>query len=148
MSSASTPVAIKNNLLVEGVSAQAPRGIDFVADPEPRLTWRTATDAPDWVQQSAELELTTPSGIQTASVPGNSSVLVDWPFAALAPRDDVRLRVRVTGNDGVTSDWSEPLRIRGRVPGRGGVGRHPDRPGRTVGSGAARTGPDRVRDRR
>ena len=39
-------------------------------------------------------------------------MLVDWPFAPLAPRDDVRLRVRVTGSDGVTSDWSEPLRIR------------------------------------
>ena len=112
MSSASTPVAIQNNLVVEGVSAQAPRGLDFVADPEPRLTWRTATDAPDWIQQTAELELTTPSGTQTAGVEGSDSVLVDWPFTALAPRDDVRLRVRVTGTDDVTSDWSDQLRIR------------------------------------
>ena len=112
MSSASTPVAIRNNLVVEGVSAQAPRGLDVVAEAEPRLSWRTVTDVPDWTQQSAELELTTPSGTQTASLPGSGSVLLDWPFTPLAPRDDVRLRVRVTGSDGATSDWSQPLRIR------------------------------------
>ena len=130
MSSASTPVAITNNLVVEGVSAQAPRGLDFVADPEPRLTWRTATDAPDWVQQSAELELTTPSGIQTASVPGSRSVLVDWPFTALAPAG--RRPAPGPGH----GERRRHLRLERtathprRVPGRGGVGRHPDRPGR------------------
>ncbi|HEY5785151.1 MAG TPA: family 78 glycoside hydrolase catalytic domain [Microlunatus sp.] len=112
MPSANTPEAHVNNVVVEGVSAQAPRGLDVVAVAEPRLSWRTATETPDWVQQSAELELTTRSGTQTSAVEGSASVLVDWPFAALEPRDDVRLRVRVTGTDGVTSDWSEPLRIR------------------------------------
>ena len=112
MSSASTPVAIRNSLVVEGVSAQAPRGLDVVAEAAPRLTWRTVTDVPDWTQQSAELELTTSSGTSTASVSGSDSVLVEWPFTPLAPRDDVVLRVRVTGSDGSTSQWSRPLRIR------------------------------------
>ena len=83
------------------------------------LSWRTATQLADWSQASAELELSTLSGTQTATVDGSASVLVDWPFAPLAPRDDVSLRVRVTGADGSRSDWSEPRRDPRRVPGRG-----------------------------
>ena len=111
MSSAISSTAIPDNIAVEGVTAQAPRGLDHVAVARPPVSWRTATDVPAWTQRSAELELTTPSGTQTATVEGSASVLVDWPFAELAPRDEVQLRVRVTGNDGVTSDWSRPLRI-------------------------------------
>jgi alpha-L-rhamnosidase len=112
VSSAISPTSTSPNLVVEGVSAQAPRGLDHVAVARPRLTWRTTTGTPNWIQQKAELELTSPSGTQAAAVEGSDSVLVDWPFSALAPRDDVRLRVRVTGTDEVTSEWSEPLRIR------------------------------------
>ena len=119
MSSDTTPTSTRTSLTVEGVSAQAPRGLDFVSEPEPRLSWRTATQLADWSQASAELELSTLSGTQTATVDGSASVLVDWPFAPLAPRDDVSLRVRVTGVDGSRSDWSEPLSHPGRLPGRG-----------------------------
>ena len=148
MSSASTPVAVANNLVVEGVSAQAPRGLDEVAEAEPRLTWRTTTDAADWTQHSAELELSTPSGTQTATVEGSASVLVDWPFAALAPRDDVRLRVRVTGRRRRHLGLERAAAHPGRLPGRGRVDRRPDRPGRARRSERSPDCPDRVRDRR
>ncbi len=112
MSSALSPAVTTAKPAVEGVSAQAPRGLDFVATARPRLSWRTVTDTPDWTQHGAEIELTTPAGGQTATVDGPDSVLVDWPFAPLEARDDVHVRVRVTGSDGQTSDWSAPLRIR------------------------------------
>jgi alpha-L-rhamnosidase len=98
---------------VEGLSAQAPPGLDFVAEPRPRLSWRTSTTTPDWTQRRAEIELTgTEGGTESAVIEGRESVLVDWPFAPLAPRADVTVRARVTGSDDVTSDWSEPLRVR------------------------------------
>ena len=104
MSLDSIPTADSHTLTVEGLSAQAPRGLDFVSEPEPRLSWRTATGLADWIQASAELQLSTPSGTQTATVDGDASVLVDWPFAPLVPRDDVTLRVRVAGTDGSRSE--------------------------------------------
>ncbi|HEU5486073.1 MAG TPA: family 78 glycoside hydrolase catalytic domain [Microlunatus sp.] len=112
MSSDTISTSTPFSLTVEGVSAQAPRGLDFVSESRPRLSWRSATDALDWTQSSAELELTAGTGTERATVDGAASVLVDWPFSPLAPRDDTSLRVRVTGADGTRSDWSEPLRIR------------------------------------
>ena len=79
----------------------------FVAVPEPRLSWKTTAASPDWTQASAELE----SEGQTITVDGRDSVLVDWPFPPLAAGDSRSVRVRVTGSDGVTSDWSDPLPV-------------------------------------
>ena len=107
-----SPVSTIATCTVEGVSAQAPRGTDVVPDPQPALSWRTVTETGDWTQQSAELELTTADGAERSVLDGARSVLVEWPFAPLVPRAEVSLRVRVTGSDGSTSPWSEPLRIR------------------------------------
>ncbi|MFP3786272.1 alpha-L-rhamnosidase N-terminal domain-containing protein, partial [Burkholderia sp. SIMBA_024] len=46
-------------------------------------------------------------------IAGRESVRVAWPFAPLTPREEVELRVRVTGADGSVSDWSAPRRIVG-----------------------------------
>ena len=84
----------------------------------PPLSWRSQTDVAAWTQDSAELELhpgTDPDRGRRAT----ASVLVDWPFAPLAPRDDVSLRVRVSGSRRHGSDWSEPLRIRAGFLARG-----------------------------
>jgi alpha-L-rhamnosidase len=80
-----------------------------VADPTPALTWTTAADAHPWVQRSAELEWRG----TTVVLEGRESVLVAWPFAPLLPRERGELRVRVTGDDGITSGWSEPLELTG-----------------------------------
>lgn len=47
---------------------EAPYRSDVVATAAPSLGWRTETDAPDWLQRGAELELTRPSGVETHRV--------------------------------------------------------------------------------
>lgn len=79
-----------------------------VATATPRLSWIVSSDDPEWQQVSAEIEVDD----QTVILAGAESVLVEWPFAALAPREQRSLRVRVTGQDGVTSPWSEPCLVR------------------------------------
>ncbi|MFF2317889.1 family 78 glycoside hydrolase catalytic domain [Arthrobacter sp. NPDC058097] len=78
----------------------------FVAVDRPRLSWKIRTELPGWIQESAEIEVTRATGIQTSVLGGRESVLVDWPFAPLSPRESVALRVRVHGTDGSASDWS------------------------------------------
>jgi alpha-L-rhamnosidase len=77
-----------------------------VAEPAPCLTWITRTTTRDWMQVRAQIEL---DGTQTATVEGGDSVAVAWPFAPLEPRSTHAVRVRVTGPDGETSDWSDPF---------------------------------------
>ena len=75
----------------------------FVPVPAPRLTWVTETDIPDWCQAWAEVE----SGGSVARIDGRDSVLVDWPFDRLDQGDARTVRVRVHGEDGSVSGWSE-----------------------------------------
>src|ERR1700712_4463191 len=79
-----------------------------VATATPRLTWTTSTSSEDWTQAKAEIELDGQEAVETV---GRDSVLVAWPFAALSPRQTASIRVRVTGDDGETSEWSEALVI-------------------------------------
>ena len=67
----------------------------------------TETDRPDWRQAGAELEK---DGV-IHRLEGDASVFVAWPFEPLRPRETARLRIRVTGEDGSVSDWSEPLHV-------------------------------------
>lgn len=91
------------------LSVRAERRDDssVVATATPRLSWKTASSTPDWRQASAEIAL----GDAVATVTGRDSVFVPWPFAPLIPRQRVEVRVRVTGEDGSVSDWSEPQSI-------------------------------------
>lgn len=78
---------------------------------KPRLSWTVLTEAEAWRQQSYELELVLGADEPISVGPNASpdSVLVPWPFAPLASRDRLALRVRVWGEDGSVSPWSEPL---------------------------------------
>ncbi|GAA1974839.1 alpha-L-rhamnosidase [Microbacterium pumilum] len=93
------------------VVVDAPYRSDIVASPEPIVGWITETDAANWLQAGAELELDRAGTIESHTVEGRASTQIAWPFAPLAPRDDVTLRVRVTGEDGQQGPWSEPRRI-------------------------------------
>ncbi|MGF6823791.1 alpha-L-rhamnosidase [Microbacterium sp. ZKA21] len=93
------------------VDVDAPHGSDVVATASPAIGWITETDAEGWRQATAELELTAADGTHAHVVEGRRSVRLAWPFRALAPREEVSLRVRVTGADGSASDWSAPRRI-------------------------------------
>ena len=79
----------------------------MVATPAPRLTWTVETDEPSWLQASAELR----SGAETAVFEGRDSVLIEWPFAPLAPGETRAVQVRVTGEGGGETPWSAPLEV-------------------------------------
>ena len=82
-----------------------------VATDRPRLSWKVETDTPDWTQASAEIEITVGDDRSTARLDGSESVLVDWPFPALEPRSRASARVRVTGSDDETTDWSDAREV-------------------------------------
>ena len=73
--------------------------------PAPRVSWVTVSDVPGWRQTAAELAWNDGATRTNATVDGDASVLVDWPFAALAQHQRGSLTVRVQGPDG-WSDWS------------------------------------------
>lgn len=79
----------------------------YVAEPRPRLSWRTQTEKPNWRQLGAQVSVTRGSGTQIAEIDGESSVFVEWPFHELQPRERGQLRVRVRDDQG-WSKWSEP----------------------------------------
>lgn len=101
--------AIRQQAAISRFSAEYRTDTAFVADPRPRLSWTTSTDATEWVQSGAELRLTRGGQAETAVLDGAASVLVDWPFGAIAAGEQVEVAVRVTGNDGGTTGWSAPL---------------------------------------
>lgn len=100
---AHTPTPVVSISRVEHRSDEA-----FVAAPEPHLSWVTEVATPDWRQAWAEVE----SAGEIARLEGAESVRVRWPFAPLEPRDLRVVRVRVGGEDGSVSEWSDERRIR------------------------------------
>lgn len=85
----------------------------FVAESRPRLSWVIATASRDWLQAQAELRLTRGGTAESTIHEGPESVLVEWPFGAIAAGEQVAVEVRVTGNDGGTTAWSVPLTLVG-----------------------------------
>ena len=78
---------------------------------QPRLSWIVQTDKRDWRQAGYEIECYNEEDQlrdQTGRVESDQSVLVDWPFAPPKSRQRLAVRVRVWGNDGQVSPWSEP----------------------------------------
>jgi len=79
----------------------------LVATARPRLTWTVRTGEPGWEQVSAQVR----RGQEVVSLPGAESVLVDWPFAPLAPGERTEVEVRATAVSGTATPWSSPLGI-------------------------------------
>ena len=77
----------------------------FAAVPTPRLSWVTRSDQPGWRQLAAELAWDDGTKTVNLQLDGDRSVLVDWPFAELLPRQRGTLKIRVWGPDG-WSGWS------------------------------------------
>ena len=78
----------------------------------PRLSWKTAAPA-GWAQSAYEVRVERAAGVWQSPAPADSaeSVLVPWPTEPLRSRERAEVRVRVTGADGSTSDWSEPAAV-------------------------------------
>lgn len=80
----------------------------------PRLSWTVATSAQNWMQVAYEVAVDGENGEELAAtghVESGDSVLVAWPFAALASRARRAVRVRVWGVDGSASAWSRPYEV-------------------------------------
>ncbi|GAA0956876.1 glycoside hydrolase family 78 protein [Actinocorallia libanotica] len=73
-----------------------------VGTARPRLSWRTETETPGWVQTAYEVE----ARGERVRVESADSVLVPWPFAPLESRERVMVAVRVTGSSGGPSPWT------------------------------------------
>ncbi|MEV0070889.1 family 78 glycoside hydrolase catalytic domain [Amycolatopsis sp. NPDC050768] len=97
------------------VTVNAPRigssAEPFVATASPRLSWTVMAGAGNWVQASAEVELALGGARTTATIEGDESVFVAWPFTPLHPRETAGVRVRVRGTDGSVSPWSAPTEV-------------------------------------
>jgi len=94
--------------VVTRIGTDAPGGGDMVPTPTPALSWMTHSATPDWIQARAEIELRAEGAVRIHTIDGRASVRVPWPFPPLAERDRVQIRVRVTGQDGESSGWSDP----------------------------------------
>jgi alpha-L-rhamnosidase len=80
----------------------------------PRLSWIVETESQAWHQAGYEIDLYDTHGTrraETGRVETDQSVLIEWPFAPLASRERVTLRMRVWGADEQPSDWSEPTSV-------------------------------------
>src|SRR5215217_7644000 len=85
-----------------------------IGTPRPRISWTVANAPDEWRQAGYEIESFTADDqprAQTGRVESSESVLLDWPFAPLASRERLGLRVRVWGADGQASAWSAPAPI-------------------------------------
>jgi alpha-L-rhamnosidase len=95
--------------------AAAGGGAIGIGSPCPRLSWNVAATTADWRQSGYEVEayrsdseLRTQHGCaRTGPVESGESVLVPWPFAALASRERLLVRVRTWDADGQASAWSD-----------------------------------------
>ena len=99
------------SLTVVDLAAEHRGAAPFVATATPRLSWRVTSTTPNWYQASYEIQISGDLEYRGAAVASGDSVLVPWPAAPLASHQSVACRVRVTGKDGATSEWSEPLAI-------------------------------------
>jgi alpha-L-rhamnosidase len=82
-----------------------------IGTPAPRLSWMTETAAGDWRQAAYEIEVKTEDDAvlwSTGRVDSDCSVFVPWGGSPLRSRQRCAARVRVWGNDGGASPWSEP----------------------------------------
>ncbi|WP_242633308.1 alpha-L-rhamnosidase [Arthrobacter sp. S39] len=105
--------ATRQQAAVSRLTAEYRTDTPFVAEPRPRLSWITATGSTDWQQTGAELRLSRGGMTESAVLGGAESVLVEWPFGPIAAGEQVEVEVRVSGNDGGTTDWSAPLALAG-----------------------------------
>ncbi|KAL2836939.1 bacterial alpha-L-rhamnosidase-domain-containing protein [Aspergillus pseudoustus] len=90
------------------VSAEHHHSAFGLFTPAPRLSWRfNATTVKNWQQVSYDITISRPgSEEETYHVKSSDSVLVPWPSSPLASRERASIKVRATGADGFTTDWS------------------------------------------
>lgn len=99
-----------SNAFITSIRFEHLRDVFGIGNERPRLSWCVDTETAGWQQVGYELEAYGPEGQrrdQTGRVESEQSVLVPWPFASLSSRERLAIRVRVWGNDGHPSAWSD-----------------------------------------
>jgi alpha-L-rhamnosidase len=93
------------------VRVDAPRVGDPVPTPRPAISWRIETTDATWRQLAAELRWESDGEVTLARIEGEDRLRTRWPFTPLRARQRGALRVRLTGIDGATGDWSAPVEV-------------------------------------
>ena len=94
-----SPVRFEHHREALGIGEAAPRGC-----PGRRLGRGVRTAEPAGGRRPTSWR----SATRCSASRRRDSVLVPWPAAPLRPREARTVRVRVTGEDGSVSDWSDP----------------------------------------
>ncbi|HEY4386569.1 MAG TPA: family 78 glycoside hydrolase catalytic domain, partial [Ktedonobacteraceae bacterium] len=98
-----------NPVTVTNVRFEHHREALGIGEARPRLSWIVETVIAGWHQTGYEIETYKTGQLlaQTGRVESDHAVLVPWPFAPLHSHEHLEVRVRVWGNDGQPSTWSE-----------------------------------------
>ena len=73
----------------------------------PRLSWRfNSTNVKGWTQASYSLALSRNGKEEIYDVTSSDSILVPWPSTPLSSREVVHVKVRATGEDGLSTKWA------------------------------------------
>jgi alpha-L-rhamnosidase len=86
-----------------------------IGESTPRISWKVVGETPNWTQTSYEIQIerdvTHSPVLEQFRVGSSESILVRWRTSPLRSREVVRLRVRVTGSDSETTDWSDTVQV-------------------------------------
>lgn len=97
------PVAIRFERRDEGLG---------VGSATPRLSWRVPNAPEGWSPVRAQAECTRSNGsVEVAELAGARGLVETWPFAGLRSAERCAVRVRVSGDPDLWSEWSAPAPV-------------------------------------
>ena len=98
-------------LTIEDVTGEYGRDSCALGTSTPRLSWRVAAGPRNWLQAAYEVKLEPAASapVESGLIPSAESVFVPWPFDPLSSRERVTVSIRVHGDDGSVSTWSDPV---------------------------------------
>ncbi|WP_084622522.1 alpha-L-rhamnosidase [Demequina oxidasica] len=100
------------NVVVDQVHVGPRGGPEFLPTPTPILSWMVEADVDGWRQGEVEMELERDGATISERLSTPRSSGVTWPFEPLDDFADARLRARVIGVDGSTSEYSRWIPVR------------------------------------
>ncbi|MEV4347023.1 family 78 glycoside hydrolase catalytic domain [Actinoplanes sp. NPDC049596] len=87
-----------------------PGSVTGIGTASPRLSWQVPAAPDGYAQTRYEVEVTRGDQAETFPVAGHEQILVPWPGAPLAPKEQAAVRIRV-GDDASWSEWSAPRTV-------------------------------------
>lgn len=105
-------ITSNSKVAISGLKIEHLRETLGISYSRPRLSWTVETECQNWLQQAYEIEqslVDSDHWISSGIIESDQSNLVPWPFASLNSREQAKLRVRVWGKEGSSSEWSDTL---------------------------------------